>query len=646
MGRWMGVELRVHAFFPLLAVVCMMLSAADGVARGLGLFLVLTAAVLTRETARLMVAAWLGLNLRAILLLPIGGLYAYANPESQEHANSGAGQFALTFAGPVANAATALALAATFLGSSADFKLFIPPFISSAWLMRSMVWMQVGLALLHLLPAYPLDCGRLIRGSFARKHGFAPGGRAATGLGQALALGAMVGGMVLHSYWLIIAGFFIMIGAQIEDQGVFFQSVVDTVRMREVMLTDFATLSPSDTLADALVRLRPLAARRLPRSARAATGGHRQPSAHSGRTAQRRQRIRAGGDVAGLSGGEAGRYLGDHHSPHHRRARTGSHSGYRERTRRRHCERTEPDEFDVPAGRTAPPGTRRGPNRGSLRSPLVCPEPAVSNATESESRLAPGLYLVATPIGNLGDITLRALDVLKQVDRIACEDTRQTQKLLNHFAISTPTISCHQHNERQRAEELIRQLKAGGRIALVSDAGMPGISDPGGWLTAEAIAAGIPIIPIPGANAALCALVASGLPAGEFHFIGFLPEKAGARRTRLESLAAEAASQTTVRTLVFYEAPHRILDTLADMEAVWGPELRVVVARELTKIHEKFLRSTVAEARRELAVRERIRGEITLLVEALPRSGALSASAASEKAFRPGYAPPSRGRRR
>ena len=151
--------------------------------------------------------------------------------------------------------------------------------------------------------------------------------------------------------------------------------------------------------------------------------------------------------------------------------------------------------------------------------------------------LAPGLYLVATPIGNLGDITLRALDVLRRADRIACEDTRQTQKLLNHFDIATPTVSCHEHNERQRATELVEALKAGGRIALVSDAGMPGISDPGGWLAAEAIAAGVPVIPIPGANAALSALVASGLTGDEFHFIGFLPEKAGARRTRLEELA-------------------------------------------------------------------------------------------------------------
>jgi CBS domain-containing protein len=160
----------------------------------------------------------------------------------------------MAVAGPLANLATALLLAAAFLGASGDFKLFDQPWISAAVLVRSMVWMQAGLGVLHLLPAYPLDCGRLLRGSFARKHGLAPAGRMAAGLGQILALTSMVGGMLLHSPWLVIAGFFIMIGAQIEDQGVFFQSVVDTVHMREVMLTDFATLSPSDTLADALVR--------------------------------------------------------------------------------------------------------------------------------------------------------------------------------------------------------------------------------------------------------------------------------------------------------------------------------------------------------------------------------------------------------
>jgi len=246
---------------------------------------------------------------------------------------------------------------------------------------------------------------------------------------------------------------------------------------------------------------------------------------------------------------------------------------------------------------------------------------------DPEAALTPGLYLVATPIGNLGDITLRALDVLKRVDRIACEDTRQTQKLLNHFEISTPTVSCHQHNEHQRARELIEALKAGHRIAVVSDAGMPGISDPGSWLTAEAIAAGVAVIPIPGANAALSALVASGLPMDAFHFIGFLPEKAGARRTRLEALAAEMQRSEAARTLIFYEAPHRILETLADLEAVFGPAIRVVLARELTKIHEEFLRGTVAEARRELAGRDRIRGEITLLVEARPLPQKESSSA-------------------
>lgn len=232
--------------------------------------------------------------------------------------------------------------------------------------------------------------------------------------------------------------------------------------------------------------------------------------------------------------------------------------------------------------------------------------------------LAPGLYLVATPIGNLGDITVRALDVLRRADRIACEDTRQTQKLLNHFGITTPTISCHEHNERHRAAELIDAIKAGGRIAVVSDAGMPGISDPGAWLAAEAIAAGVPVIPIPGANAALSALVASGLPTAEFHFIGFLPEKTGARRTRLEQLAAEP--RESPRTLVFYEAPHRIVDTLADLESIWGPALRIAAARELTKLHEEFLRGTVTDVRRELAARDRIRGEFVLLVEAPQKS--------------------------
>jgi 16S rRNA (cytidine1402-2'-O)-methyltransferase len=242
------------------------------------------------------------------------------------------------------------------------------------------------------------------------------------------------------------------------------------------------------------------------------------------------------------------------------------------------------------------------------------------------SNLKPGLYLVATPIGNLGDMTLRALEVLRGVDRIACEDTRQTQKLLNHFQIEKKTVSYHQHNERSRATELIAAIKGGSAIAVVSDAGTPGVSDPGSWLVREAIAAGVQVFPIPGANAAVSALIASGLPADEFEFLGFLPEKAGARRTRLESLAARP--HEAARTLIFYEAPHRLLVTLADLELVFGPQLRVVVARELTKIHEEFLRGTVAEVREELAGRDRIRGEISLLIE-VPAQSTSSGAAPS-----------------
>jgi 16S rRNA (cytidine1402-2'-O)-methyltransferase len=237
--------------------------------------------------------------------------------------------------------------------------------------------------------------------------------------------------------------------------------------------------------------------------------------------------------------------------------------------------------------------------------------------SEKLDTLAPGLYLVATPIGNLGDITLRALEVLKNADRIACEDTRQTQKLLNHYGVSTPTISYHEHNERDRAAKLIEELKQGARIAVVSDAGTPGISDPGSILVREAIAAGVPVIPIPGANAALSALIASGLPTDEFHFLGFLPEKAGARRTRLEALAEQ--HRDSAETLIIYEAPHRVADTLADIEAVFGPSLRITAAREITKLHEEFLRGTIAEVRAQLIARDRIRGEFVLLIEVLSR---------------------------
>jgi 16S rRNA (cytidine1402-2'-O)-methyltransferase len=228
---------------------------------------------------------------------------------------------------------------------------------------------------------------------------------------------------------------------------------------------------------------------------------------------------------------------------------------------------------------------------------------------DQDQPLAPGLYLVATPIGNLEDITLRALRVLRSADRIACEDTRQTQKLLNHFEIRTPTISYHMHNEGQRSEELIEALKQGARIAVVSDAGTPGIADPGTQIAAAAITAGIPVFPIPGANAAISALIASGLSTESFTFHGFLPAKAGQRKTFLEELPRSGQ-----QTHIFYEAPHRILETLSDIEAVFGPTQPVVIARELTKLHEEFLRGPAADLRAQLSTRATVRGEIVLLL--------------------------------
>jgi 16S rRNA (cytidine1402-2'-O)-methyltransferase len=290
---------------------------------------------------------------------------------------------------------------------------------------------------------------------------------------------------------------------------------------------------------------------------------------------------------------------------------------------------------------------------------LIRNEEPSSESAADQRPLAPGLYLVATPIGNLEDITLRALRVLRSVDRIACEDTRQTQKLLNHFDIRTPTISYHMHNEAGRAIELATALRAGARIAVVSDAGTPGIADPGGQIAAAAIAAGVPVFPVPGANAAISALIASGLagtgsagttlagtnPAGtgpaaggtnaeQFTFHGFLPSKEGQRRTFLETLKDRVSQMGSPASglcslgrhvsilrpgndaatpQIFYEAPHRILETLADIAAIFGPAQHVVVARELTKLHEEFLRGAVSEVRQTLASRASVRGEIVLL---------------------------------
>ncbi|HWQ57115.1 MAG TPA: 16S rRNA (cytidine(1402)-2'-O)-methyltransferase [Bryobacteraceae bacterium] len=217
------------------------------------------------------------------------------------------------------------------------------------------------------------------------------------------------------------------------------------------------------------------------------------------------------------------------------------------------------------------------------------------------------LYVVATPIGNLEDITFRAVRILKEVDLIACEDTRQTRKVLEHYGIESATISYHEHNELERSAELAARMVEGASVALVSDAGMPLVSDPGYRLVRAAIESGIRVEPLPGPSALVAGLAASGLPTDEFHFGGFLPHKAGQRRKTLEELAGERA------TLVFYEAPHRIVEALRDVEETLGPR-PVVVARELTKIHEEFLRGTAGEVAALLEARMSVKGEITLLV--------------------------------
>jgi 16S rRNA (cytidine1402-2'-O)-methyltransferase len=235
------------------------------------------------------------------------------------------------------------------------------------------------------------------------------------------------------------------------------------------------------------------------------------------------------------------------------------------------------------------------------REPLA-PQPPNGNIP------GPRLYIVATPIGNLEDITLRALRVLKEVDLIACEDTRETQKLLTHYGIEKRTVSYHEHNEMTRAAELIMDVERGASVALVSDAGMPGISDPGFRLITLAIRHHVPVVPVPGATAFLAALVASGLPTDSFRFSGFLPAKRGKRREMLESILGSP------RTQVFFEAPHRLLETMQDVVEILGLNRQVVIAREVTKLHEEFLRGRAAELLEKLKERPEIKGEITLLI--------------------------------
>ncbi len=237
----------------------------------------------------------------------------------------------------------------------------------------------------------------------------------------------------------------------------------------------------------------------------------------------------------------------------------------------------------------------------------------MSPANKSSLEAGTGcLYLVATPIGNMEDITLRALRILKEVDLIACEDTRQTQKLLQHYEIQKSLVSYHEHNELTRAPELVIELEQGAEVALVSDAGTPGISDPGHRLVALCLRHRIPVVPIPGPSALVAALAASGLPTDEFLFVGFLPSRAGERRKALEMLKAEP------RTLVLYEAPHRITEALADAAEILGPR-PAVLAREVTKVHEEFRRGHLGELL-ESAQKRAPRGEITLLIAPGPAS--------------------------
>jgi 16S rRNA (cytidine1402-2'-O)-methyltransferase len=218
------------------------------------------------------------------------------------------------------------------------------------------------------------------------------------------------------------------------------------------------------------------------------------------------------------------------------------------------------------------------------------------------------LYLVATPIGNLADITHRALQILKDVDLIACEDTRHTHKLLRHYGITTKTVSYHEHNEQQRTAQLIDQLQQGSDIAVVSDAGTPSISDPGFRLVRAAIENEVPVVPVPGPSAVISALIAAGLPTDEFFFAGFLPSRSNARRTRLNEL------RTVPGTLIFYEAPHRLATTLKDAYEILG-EREAAVARELTKLHEEIKRGRLSELLSYFEDNDKARGEIVVLID-------------------------------
>ncbi len=234
------------------------------------------------------------------------------------------------------------------------------------------------------------------------------------------------------------------------------------------------------------------------------------------------------------------------------------------------------------------------------------PTPKPADRLDSSKQARGQLFIVGTPIGNLEDITLRAIRTLKEVDLVACEDTRRTQKLLDHYEIRTHTISYHDHNEMTRAPELVIQLEEGTNIALVTDAGMPVISDPGYRLVHLAIRHNIPVVPVPGASAFIAALAAAGLPVEKFRFLGFLPARKGARRKALDGLKGAS------KTVVFYEAPHRLAETLRDIREILG-DRPLVVAREVTKLHEEFLRGSVNQVLDRLKQKP-VRGEVTVLL--------------------------------
>lgn len=238
---------------------------------------------------------------------------------------------------------------------------------------------------------------------------------------------------------------------------------------------------------------------------------------------------------------------------------------------------------------------------------MTCPCGPPPSAGPYNGRVPGTLYVVATPIGNLSDMSPRAIETLRGAAWIACEDTRQTRKLLEHFGIASRTVSYHEHNEAERSEELLRRLEKGESVALVSDAGTPLISDPGYRLVKKAAERGIPVVPVPGPTAAMAALSASGLETDRFYFGGFLPRKSAERRRMLEQLRGLDA------TLIFYEAPHRLMESLRDVEALLGSR-PLVVAREVTKLHEEFLRGAPEQILAELERRGDVRGEVTLLI--------------------------------